>query len=273
MVGLLLLSTAASAAVPPETGECPEVATLEDFEAAARAGEQAFADIDLPALTRARETALATIPCLGDPVTPTIAAEFHRMMAMAAFTAGDELLVLAEFHAARRLDPGYRVPAEVAPDGHPLVVLYEAAALHHDDSELDSVIPPVGGTVVIDGTVDGLRPSGLSAIVQVYAADGLLTHTQYLLPGDPTPRFGPTPVDRERDRKRHRDLLISTGAVGLAAGGLLTRARIGELRLLDESRELTQPKQAQAINNAYYWGAVGVGTVAAGLGVYTVVTW
>jgi len=270
---LLSLVVASALGGPSETRVCPEVATLSDFEAAARAGEQAFANIDLPALTRAREIALATVPCLGDPVTPSIAADFHRMMAMAAFTAGDEQLVLAEFHAARRLDPGYRVPPEVAPNGHPLVVLYEAAALHDADSELESVIPPLGGTVVIDGTVDGLRPRGLSAIVQVYAQDGLLTHTQYLLPGDPSPRFGPVPVDRERNRKRHRDMLISTGGVALVAGGLLTRARIGENRILDDSRPLTQPRQAQAANNAYYWGAVGVGTFAAGLGVYTVVTW
>lgn len=276
LVGCLVLGglLGSAAHATPPTDQCPEVATLEDFQAAARAGERAFAEIDLPALTRAREVALATIPCLGQPVTPAIAADFHRMMAMAAFTAGDEALVLAEFHAARRLDPGYHIPASVAPPGHPLVELYEAASRHTDtDQVLESVIPPVGGTAVVDGTVSGLRPRGLSAIVQVYREDGLLTQTVYLLPGDPTPRYGPVPVEVEQERRRRRALLAATGGTALIAGGLYTRAVVGEALFMDTSRTLSKPRKAQATNNAYFWSSLGVGTAALGLGVVTTITW
>lgn len=278
LAGLLSVALAAEVPVEPASSasvaSCPEQSTLDDFQAAARAGERAFAEIDLPALTRAREMALGTIPCLAEPVTPVVAAEFHRMMAMAAFTAGDEALVLAEFHAARRLDPGYSIPLEVAPPGHPLVVLYERASTRASDpGELESVIPPIGGAVVVDGTVQGLRPRGLSAVVQVFREDGMLTRTEYLLPGDPTPRYGPVPLELAQQRKRRRDLLIATAATGLVAGGLYARAVIGEQQFNDPTGDLRKPRQTQATNNAYFWGAVGVSTVTVGLGVFTTVTW
>ncbi len=260
---------------PPRTlAACPERSSLSDFQAAARAGETAFADIDLPALTRARQMALSTLPCLAEPVTPVVAADFHRMMAMAAFTAGDEALVLAEFHAARRLDPGYSIPVDVAPPGHPLVQLYERSAIAGSiERELDAVIPPIGGTVVVDGTVQGLRPRGLSAVVQVFGEDGLLNHTEYLLPGDPTPRFGPLPLELEQKKRRRKGLLAATGATTLLAGGLYTRAVVGEAQFLDPTGDLPKPRPTRAVSNSFFWGSVGVGTVAVGLGVFTAVTW
>jgi hypothetical protein len=245
-----------------------------DFEAAARTGEQAFANLDLPALTRAREEALATIPCVAEPIPPKVAADFHRMMAMAAFTSGDEALVLAEFHAARRLDPGYSIPPEVAPSGHPLVRLYERAATNSGaEQELEAVIPPLNGIVVVDGTAHGLRPRGLSAVVQVYGEDSALTLTEYLLPGDPTPKYGPVPLELEQQKKRRRGLLAATGTTALVGGVLYGMAVSGEQQFLDPNTEITNLEQAQAINNAYFWGSVGVGAVTVGLGAFTVITW
>jgi hypothetical protein len=275
----MLLSVAAAAKPPTVVSDsgrledCPDESTIEDFQAAAQAGERAFANIDLPALTRAREMALQTLPCLA-PITPEVAADFHRMMAMAAFTAGDEPLVLAEFHAARRLDPGYVIPAEVVLPGHPLVRLYDKSVeAGGEERELEAVIPPLGGTVVVDGTPQGLRPNGLSAVLQVYQADGELTRTTHLLPGDPTPRYGPVPLELEQNKKRRRGLLVATGTTALIASGLYTRAVVGEQQFTDTATQLTEPRQEKAINNAYFWGGVGVGTVSLGLGVFTTFTW
>jgi len=276
----MFLSVAMAAGSSPEIqgpvhlGDCPDESTLEDFQAAARAGERAFANIDLPALTRAREMALDTLPCLAAPITPEVAAGFHRMMAMAAFTAGDEPLVLAEFHAARRLDPGYAIPREVVPAGHPLVRLYDQSVeASSEDRELEAVIPPLCGTVVVDGTPQGLRPRGLSALLQVYQADGQLTRTTHLLPSDPTPRYGPVPLELEQQKKRRRGLLAATGTTALVAGALYTRAVIGEQQFQDTTNSLPDPRQEKATNNAYFWGGVGVGTVSVGLGVFTTLTW
>ena len=41
----------------------------------------------------------------------------------------------------------------------------------------------------------------------------------------------------------------------------------------DTSRALPKPRKDQATNNALFWGSVGVGGVAVGLGVFTTLTW
>ena len=275
----LVLSAMPARALPPDAPSqasppCVEPTTLLEFQAAARAGEDAFANIDLPALTLARNEALATIPCLGERVSVEVAADFHRMMGMAAFTAGDESLVLAEFRAARRLKPGYEIPSEVAPSRHPLVKLYNQAADSADaELELEAVIPPLDGTVAVDGTQGALRVRGLSAIVQTFDAQSTLTATEYLLPGDPTPQYGPVPLELEQRKRRRRGLMAATGASALLAGGLYTRAVVGEQQFADTNRDLANPREAQANNNAIFWSSMGVGAVTVGLGVFTTVTW
>ena len=193
---------------------------------------------------------------------------------MAAFTAGNESLVLAEFRAARRLKPGYEIPAAVAPDGHPLVTLYTAAAeTPEQDRDLEAVIPPIGSTVAVDGAQGGLRLHGLSAIVQFFGEDDQLTATEYLLHSDPTPRYGPLPIELAHQKRRRRRLLAATGASALIAGGLYTRALVGEQQFLDTTVALPAPREAQATNNAFFWSSVGVSSVTVGLGVFTAVTW
>ncbi|HCH64468.1 MAG: hypothetical protein CL927_08910 [Deltaproteobacteria bacterium] len=266
---------ASSADGPPAAREqCVASTSLVEFQAAARAGEQAFANIDLPALTHAREEALSTIPCIGERVTTDVAADFHRMMAMAAFTAGNESLVLAEFRAARRLKPGYEIPPNVAPTGHPLVNLYERAVESADaDEELEAVIPPIDGTVAVDGTQGGLRVRGLSAIVQTFDASAQLSATEYLLPQDPTPQYGPIPLEIEQQKRRRRGLLAATGASAALASGLYAGALMGERQFKNPSGNLPNPRQTQANNNAVFWSSVGVGSIALGLGAFTTITW
>ncbi len=274
MTGFLLFVSLGHAAPPTPGPVCMEPATLDDFQAAARAGERAFADIDLPGLTRARLTALASLPCLAEPITPAMAAEFHRMMAMAAFTSGDESAVLEEFHAARRLDPGYTIPPDVAPAGHPLVLLYEASAGEvAPHRELESVIPPEGGRVIVDGTAEGLRVSGLSALLQVYREDGTLTRTEYLLSTDPTPRYGPRPVDREQQRKHRIGFTAATASAAVLATGLYGTAAALESQFWDTSQPLRVPARTQSQVNSLVVGSAGVATLALGLGIYTAWTW
>lgn len=261
---------------PAQAADCPEPQHLDDFEASARAGERAFAGMDLPGLSRARLAALEALPCLVDRVNPPVAADFHRMMAMAAFTQGDEQQVRAEFHAARRLDPGYAIPAQVAPAGHPLTVLYDSAV---DDPllsrALEPVIPPLGGSAAVDGAESGLRAVGLSAIVQTFDAQGALQQTIFLMPGDPTPAFGPLPLEAAQRRRRRISLGIGAGAaavagVGLYAGGLITERQFNDLRAPVDDPEL---RALRVRNNALLTGAAGAGALAMGLGGALVILW
>ena len=106
---------------------CERAASPADFYLASDMGEQAFVDLDLDGLMVAQADALWALRCANQQISDKMAAAFHRLMAFSAFTEGDDARVLVEFHAARRLEPGYLISAEVVPEGHPLRLHYEAA--------------------------------------------------------------------------------------------------------------------------------------------------
>lgn len=267
---------ALSAPARAQPGACPEPTSLDDFEVAAAAGERAFAQVDLVALGAARSAALDALPCLQERITPDASASFHRMMGMAAFTSGDEQGVLAEFYAARRLEPGYRFPLEVAGPGHPLADLYDRAAADVvADRQLEAVIPPAGGFVIVDGAVDATRPLGMSALVQAWTADQRLLETRFVLADDPTPRWGPLPIDVARKQARRRALLSVTGATALATVSLYTAAAVTEARFKDLEDPVPDEdlRALRATNNSLLWSSAAAGAITAGLGVTVAVLW
>jgi hypothetical protein len=263
------LATAAAAPV-----NCPLPATPADIEGATRAGERAFAELDLPALRRAHAEALALVPCLTSPVPVPLAADFHRLMALWAFTNGDEALVLAEFHAARRLVPGYVVPEEVAPAGHPLQQLYTRSN-GASEGTLQPTLPPTGGAVWVDGLRGAPRPDGISVLVQVEGADGRLLRSFPLAAGDPLPAFGPPPVD-PRIATRRRVTLTATSATLLAtAGTLWVAAAAAEDRFWDPSAAIPDRDLAavRTRTNAFTVAAGTAATLGLGVGLVAGLTW
>ncbi len=208
--GILWLAlTFASAQETP----CPQTTDTEDFLQSATEGERAFAAMDLPALRAARDEALRSLSCLGAKLTPRDAAAFHRMMALAAFTTGDRDQVLAEFHAARRLEPGYEIPEAVAPVGHPLVQLYDLA-VDAAEGTLEPPLPPLSGYVMVDGVRGAPRPNGISTVIQVYDGE-VLQETRLLMAGERMPSWGPSPLEEHQRRRQRRAVLV--GAIGTAA--------------------------------------------------------
>ncbi len=273
-LAVLLLANALQPALAQDAPDCTEATTLTGFIAAAQQGELAFANMDMVGLTQARKGALQQIPCLGEPVTTDVAAAFHRMMAMAAFTQGDEAGTLAEFHAARRLQPGYTIPEAVAPEGHPLVDLYERS-VDAAEGSLDPTIPPLGGWVTVDGVRGAPRPTGISTILQSFEADESIDRTLYLLPGASTPSFGPMPIDELRRKRRRYALGGSTAAALVASGvlyGLSWNAHFAFDDLDDPMDDNLLPAQRNTTNTLALASA-GTGAVGLGLGVVTLVVW
>jgi hypothetical protein len=254
--------------------DCPEPRTVGEFLHHAQVGEGAFASMDLPGLLRAQEQALFILPCLGERVTPQDAAAFHRMMAMAAFTEGDEQQVLAEFHAARRLQPGYEMPASVAPKGHPLLELYERS-IDADEGEMQSTRPPEGGFVTVDGVRGAPRPQGISVVVQVFGPGDDLEETLFLRPNQPLPAFGPDPVAQAAARRRHIALISASGALTVASGvlyGMALQSREDFYTYRDGLPDDELRSRAVQTNGlTLAWS--GAGAAALGLGVAAVVTW
>ena len=271
MLSLMMAAAAtAVAAATPEPCMGPTI-SVEIFREAARDGERAFAALDRKGLDHAREQALALVPCIGEKVPLDVAADFHRLMALAAFVEGDEQQVLAEFHAARRLVPGYQVPPEVAPAGHPLQQLYEWSE-DADEGAPDPTIPPLGGYVVVDGVRSAPRPSGISNIIQVFDADDALLETRYLPAGAETPRWGPLPEEVEARRRRHRlfggtTMALAATAVGTYATSLVIHRRF------DAATDPGELGQLRSTTNSLYWASVGTGAAAVTFGAVTLVTW
>ena len=275
--GTSLVQTAAAAetdptpavTVPVCAGDAGEV--LAAFRAAARRGEDAFASMNLARLQVADAQALSTIPCLVDPLPVEAAADFHRLRALRAFTEDDSSLVLSEFHAARRLVPGYVVPEEVAPEGHPLQQLYDFSA-GADEGALELVVPPEGGRVVVDGVSNALRPSGVSSIVQVYSSRGTLVESRYLAPGEATPAWGLRPEEVLAAQQRHQLLVGGTVLFGVASLATYTASRLTRQRF-EASTTPAEIRSLARTTNGLAWTAVGSGGLALGLGTTAVLVW
>ncbi len=270
-LGLPLLVVPALAGDAPD---CDQPSTVADFLQAAERGEHAFAAMDLPALSSARERGLLLIPCLGEPITPHDAAAFHRMMALAAFTSGDREAVMREFHAARRLEPGYQIPLEVAPPGHSLVRLYDRSA-GADEGELQAVIPPKFGWVNVDGVRGAPRPSGIATLMQVYGKGDVLQESLYLLPEHELPVWGPLPIDDLRRKRRRVTLLSATGATFASSAVLYGVAMQHKVWFWDPDIDRTDDElvELKLRINALGWTSLGLVTLSAGLGVATAFSW
>lgn len=172
--------------------ECKESSTVQQLLERSAASEKAFADMDLTNLlkhaTVAREQ---IIPCLKQPLSPKEAAAFHRLMALEAFTRRDDKRVLYEFHAARRCDPGYTIPPEVADGDHPLVVSYNEAA-NVPDGVPESIQVMAEGHVLVGGIRNAPRLKMTPAIIQIYGSelDESWIETKYIQPGETLPIWG-----------------------------------------------------------------------------------
>ncbi len=287
LVTAFLGSTAALA------GACDQSSTLQDFQYAATLGERAFAGMDIDGLVRARDSAAQHLECVDQAVSADVAAAFHRLLAMVAFTEQDPSSALAEFHAARRLNPGYQIPEDVAPVGHPLITLYEQS-LTAAVGELLPVNPPVNGWVTVDGIRGAPVPSGISTILQAFESNQTLVETVWHRPGEPVPSWGPDPALIE-PTGLGRGLALGGAGASVLASGVLAYAGwrsncqfwYTDAGFVGEGQgtcgffegRITEPLSAdgsaledqQRLTNGLLVGAGTAGALAIGLGVVAVV--
>lgn len=206
ILALVLAVAAALAVSQPALAEtpCSRTTKVEDFRQAQLQAEDAFAMGDEAALHTARDNAVLALRCIGERLPGEEAAAFHRMIAMVAFTFGDEARVKGELQRAILLDPDYYDPGSVEPDDHRFIQLYaEAAAM--PPAGITLIEPPPGGFVMVDGVRDAGRPDGVASIVQVFNADYMLVDTVYLPPGAASPSWAPKPVEPLVDESFQED--------------------------------------------------------------------
>lgn len=251
---------------------CVGITTVADFAAASAAGEVAFADLDSDALARAQLAGAHALTCLSEPVGTRDAAAFHRMIALAAFTRHNLSDARSEFHAARRLEPGYQIPESVAPPGHPLVALYDESA-SADEGELQAV-QASSGWIVVDGVRGSPRPIGVSVILQRFDALGKLENSIYLPAKAPLPSWAVPPKAVSR-KGLHAGFVAASAGTAVAGGvtyglALATQARFADLENPVPDSELSS---LQTRANGLTYASIGLGVVGLALGSITILSW
>lgn len=252
---------------------CVGTTTVADFAAASAAGEAAFADLDSDALAKAQVAGARALTCLAAPVGTRDAAAFHRMIGLAAFTRHNLADARSEFHAARRLEPGYQIPENVAPPGHPLVALYDESATA-DEGELQAVQASGGGWIVVDGVRGSPRPVGVSVILQRFDALGKLEASVYLPAKASLPAWAVPPKAVTR-KGLHGGLIAATAGTAVAGGvtyGLALAAH-GQFENLNNPVPDSELPGLQSRANTLTYASIGIGVVGLALGSITILSW
>jgi len=188
VTGALLLGLALGADCPTPIKEQGVRDTLDEAYAALEA-------LDIPAFMEAATALDAALPCVSEPLAPKLIAEVHRTKGIRAFGERQAEAAGLMWAASRSIDPGYRFPYNLIPDGNPIREAY----LEVDVSArtVETLEKPNSGDLRFDGysTVD--RPASFPTFVQYVRADGGVGFSRYLQPADPVPEYptGPLPVN------------------------------------------------------------------------------
>lgn len=281
MILLALLGSALAA--------CEQTSDNAALDRGVNAAIQAFTAMEDADFTSARKAVLAAVPCLSEPLKPEVAAAVHRIRGLNAFLADDSLTAQLYFAAARSIDPSYRFPESVAPEGHPLQQDYLALDTSADRTE--SLPELREGSYFVNGRRTRERSTSYPALFQLVDAQDRVVSTAFLsagadLPVDaalfasktPAPAPNPQPTSPEKTRRRGPSvpLLIGAGVLGAAAGGLVVGNRLSYrgynnhyagLDATSSQDDLDRYDRLRGTTNLLAFTAAGAGVAAVGVGV------
>lgn len=252
-------------------GECPEPVATTELEARLLAAEAAFHELDAQGFHREVDQAALELPCVADPVGPTLAARYHGVIGVRQLISRERERARLSLAAARGADPNFDFGEGFLPDGHIGFSLFQEVTPPADQV----VIPePDGVELRFDGTPRPDRSESHPTIVQVLDGSGSVVLTGYLRPGDPLPAYPrrvPEPEPEARGGRRTGWLLASAGSaltsVALFGASAATADRFAQP---DPRVPLGQLERQQRVTNGLVVGsgvagAAAVGTLTVGL--------
>lgn len=264
---------------PSAKANCAKRVDASELTEAAATGERVFSDMDETGLLREAQRAREQIiVCIAEPISPSDAAAFHRLMALDAFTRHNDDRVIAEFHAARRLEPGYELPESVAPTEHRLRELYTRAASANDGLP-EIVSSPENGYAIVGGVRNAPRLSSTPVIIQIYGPKDIWIETRYIQPGETLPVWGRSVlgvtakdlgIDTTPTWKKPAPWYIAAGVSAAVAGTFYALALREKSLFNAESTPDSDLPGHQDRANAFGWTAVGtagLAVVLTGIGV------
>jgi hypothetical protein len=266
---MILLAAAVALALPAAWGQdCAEASTTVQLAATLDAAEAAWIGADEARFLLTMEEAVLQLPCVTDPVEPSLAARYHRDLGLWLFASQQPELAQAAFAAARRVSPDQGLPLDMAPEGHPVRTIFVASS---PDTDLQPAPRPVGGQVLFDGS-PGDRPTQVNAIFQL-EVDGSASLTQYLQPDSELPAYELwVPPPKRRPKGWH--YAVGAGALAVASGSMLLGARSSQASFREDPPGTQEELDAlYGRNRALSTGSAILAGTAGALGVVAVFTW
>ncbi len=183
---------------------CDEPALPNELREDLERAHAAYADTDVDGFVLDMGSASAHLECIDRRIPVDLAANYHRMLAVQLFLAGDrESGSDAALHAAAALQPTFGFKG-LFPEGHQFLVRFDELKLA--PARTERIARPKAGFFAFDGNIGRDRPIDRASVVQRIDADGQVQLTTYLQPGTPLPDYDVRPVVRH----------------GLLAGGVAT---------------------------------------------------
>lgn len=172
---------------------CASPITVEAWSALLDDAERAFTDLDEAGFDASMELAAQRLGCLDAAVLPTLAARYHRLVALRLYVRADRQGATLALAAARAVDPFGAFPSALLPPGHEARALAAQASTPGDTRRGPKIRD---GALIFDGTVTRARPSDRPTLLQIEVDDAVIS-SRYLAPSEPLPvpgalRAGPS---------------------------------------------------------------------------------
>jgi hypothetical protein len=271
---------------------CPNLVLNATISQASDAARAAFAATQLEAFEAATASLKALLPCMIEPIDPTVAAEAHRMLGLDAFVGRRSAAAEQAFAAARSVAPEYSWPEDLVPWGHPILSVYQSLPI--EQGRFATLPAPPAGWVYLDGRPSEPRPLDWPTILQVSDAEGAIQLTVYLWPEQPLPAYASiaaasalptaTPLEEAIDpvlvpatsttvRRGPRGWALATaGGAVVASGTLYLLAAHSASAYWDPATPTGDLAALRGRTNGLVLASAGAGALAIGTGVAAFLT-
>lgn len=266
---MILFAAALALGLPAaHAQDCTEATTIGQLTKTLAAVEASWSAADEAGFLLRMEEAVLLLPCLDAPLEPAVAARYHQDLGLWLFASQEQELAKAAFAAARRVAPDQDLPAELAPEGHPVRKLFDAST---PGDEAQAAPQPATGQALFDGS-PGERPTQDNTILQL-EADGVASMTRYLRPDTALPEYEIFVAPQERGPKGWH-FAVGAGALAAASGGLALAAKSTHDEFTTDPPATKDKLDAlYSRNRGLSTGSAILAGTAGAMGVVAVFTW
>ena len=217
--------------------ECTRAYERSDLSLQMDSIELALIEANLPKI-ESHITHLDTIGrCLGEQISPSLAARFHLIKGIYAFVTQKEEDMLRSFSIAKKSDPTTKISNKVFPSEH---VIHELYAQSSTISYRTVLSKPLKGTYTFDGFMEHKRPMETPTFCQIIDGKTVLS-SSYLTAEDQLPNL---------PRTYHKPV-----ALGLATGSLALSLYFLAQSQIDASKyhelDKTDPNNINALDATF----------------------